>query len=215
MSLRSHLSSYFPFTDTAPSEIYTLSLHDALPISGRRLDAISCAQGPLQPPLPRVQAVGPRPDPVAEHARLHLARRGVVAYAEELDGAGAGIEDRELGELVALLARGVDGAGIDEIGPLAPEGELLLKGNLLNPHLIGHLAVHLVDLLLVAVAEEAKACAGEVLAQQRRVVRDERRADHVLLHVAHAAVHQRHGAVLEHQARGQAGEPGARLALQR
>src|SRR5687768_17904529 len=82
MSLRSHLSSYFPFTDTAPSEIYTLSLHDALPISGRRLDAISCAQGPLQPPLPRVQAVGPRPDPVAEHARLHLARRGVVAYAD-------------------------------------------------------------------------------------------------------------------------------------
>src|SRR5687768_18525042 len=31
--LLSTLSSFFFFTDTAPTEIYTLSLHDALPIS--------------------------------------------------------------------------------------------------------------------------------------------------------------------------------------
>src|SRR4051794_41334784 len=30
--LRSSLSSFFFFNDTAPTEIYTLSLHDALPI---------------------------------------------------------------------------------------------------------------------------------------------------------------------------------------
>src|SRR5688572_31683170 len=35
MSL-SIFSSFFFFTDTAPTEIYTLSLHDALPIYGRR-----------------------------------------------------------------------------------------------------------------------------------------------------------------------------------
>src|SRR5438034_7420258 len=30
---------YFFFNDTAPTEIYTLSLHDALPISGHRISA--------------------------------------------------------------------------------------------------------------------------------------------------------------------------------
>src|SRR4051794_41694970 len=35
-SLHFLLSSFFFFNDTAPTEIYTLSLHDALPISRRR-----------------------------------------------------------------------------------------------------------------------------------------------------------------------------------
>src|SRR2546425_13168135 len=34
-----HLSFFFFFNDTATTEIYTLSLHDALPISGRSPDA--------------------------------------------------------------------------------------------------------------------------------------------------------------------------------
>src|SRR5438477_6584948 len=34
----SHLWSFFFFNDTAPTEIYTLSLHDALPISAPRVD---------------------------------------------------------------------------------------------------------------------------------------------------------------------------------
>src|SRR5689334_24249869 len=34
MSLPSHSSFFFFFNDTATTEIYTLSLHDALPISG-------------------------------------------------------------------------------------------------------------------------------------------------------------------------------------
>src|SRR5256885_17166486 len=33
VSLRSHVSFFFFFNDTATTEIYTLSLHDALPIS--------------------------------------------------------------------------------------------------------------------------------------------------------------------------------------
>src|SRR2546430_16583368 len=36
MSCPSPLSSFFFFNDTATTEIYTLSLHDALPISPRR-----------------------------------------------------------------------------------------------------------------------------------------------------------------------------------
>src|SRR5688572_32923657 len=35
-SVHSYLPSFFFFNDTATTEIYTLSLHDALPISGRR-----------------------------------------------------------------------------------------------------------------------------------------------------------------------------------
>src|SRR5258705_9165544 len=34
-----YTSSFFFFNDTATTEIYTLSLHDALPISSRRSDA--------------------------------------------------------------------------------------------------------------------------------------------------------------------------------
>src|SRR2546427_9729859 len=47
--------SFFFFNDTAPTEIYTLSLHDALPISGPRLDQLvveELVEG--QPPAPRL-----------------------------------------------------------------------------------------------------------------------------------------------------------------
>src|SRR2546428_12404830 len=48
------LSSFFFFNDTATTEIYTLSLHDALPIFGpRRTRAGPCSNGPPSPrPLP-------------------------------------------------------------------------------------------------------------------------------------------------------------------
>src|SRR2546426_9271822 len=38
MLLRPHTSLFFFFNDTATTEIYTLSLHDALPISGISYD---------------------------------------------------------------------------------------------------------------------------------------------------------------------------------
>src|SRR5436189_4080164 len=41
----------FFFNDTAPTEIYTLSLHDALPISCRRADGFGARDGR---PTPRV-----------------------------------------------------------------------------------------------------------------------------------------------------------------
>src|SRR5689334_24878583 len=53
----SHASTFFFFNDTATTEIYTLSLHDALPISARRKERRlaaelrdsfqNCSQGPL------------------------------------------------------------------------------------------------------------------------------------------------------------------------
>src|SRR5687768_18573085 len=39
LSLLSHCLFFFFFNDTATTEIYTLSLHDALPICRRELDA--------------------------------------------------------------------------------------------------------------------------------------------------------------------------------
>src|SRR5260370_10024861 len=49
------LSFFFFFNDTATTEIYTLSLHDALPISSSRPDPLPCRPGvpcrgrPLRP----------------------------------------------------------------------------------------------------------------------------------------------------------------------
>src|SRR3712207_8654451 len=50
-------SDFFFFNDTATTEIYTLSLHDALPISGR-----GCGLHRRRAPgIPRFRAVRPRP----------------------------------------------------------------------------------------------------------------------------------------------------------
>src|SRR2546427_10156790 len=50
-----HLSAFFFFNDTATTEIYTLSLHDALPISGDPPLACSLSGDP-----PPSSANGPR-----------------------------------------------------------------------------------------------------------------------------------------------------------
>src|SRR2546423_3475491 len=47
--------SFFFFNDTATTEIYTLSLHDALPISSRPKEPLKmlCEKAPLTSPRPR------------------------------------------------------------------------------------------------------------------------------------------------------------------
>src|SRR5256885_12145448 len=45
MIIRAAFSFFFFFNDTATTEIYTLSLHDALPICGDQVDAMSCGSG--------------------------------------------------------------------------------------------------------------------------------------------------------------------------
>src|SRR2546430_2530075 len=59
---------FFFFNDTATTEIYTLSLHDALPIFASRVGEVfiprAVGQGELAvqlPLVPRVEAVAPRP----------------------------------------------------------------------------------------------------------------------------------------------------------
>src|SRR2546422_4281094 len=94
------LSSFFFFNDTATTEIYTLSLHDALPISGdenvspvraRRTSAIACGKSAnsVNAECPRSKAgrtptaSSPRPSTIVrseEHtselqSRLHLVCR--------------------------------------------------------------------------------------------------------------------------------------------
>src|SRR2546422_4689706 len=50
MSRSLHFSSFFFFNDTATTEIYTLSLHDALPISPPRPPGGPPPRGPTPPP---------------------------------------------------------------------------------------------------------------------------------------------------------------------
>src|SRR6266513_5639857 len=55
---------FFFFNDTATTEIYTLSLHDALPIAGPGLDwnGQPCAQGPIRPFVGAVRFANSRGD---------------------------------------------------------------------------------------------------------------------------------------------------------
>src|SRR3712207_8243802 len=54
--------TYFFFNDTATTEIYTLSLHDALPISVGRTDCRGDCGGELRLPLRHGEHVGARAD---------------------------------------------------------------------------------------------------------------------------------------------------------
>src|SRR2546429_6667701 len=45
-----HIISFFFFNDTATTEIYTLSLHDALPIWRMARGSRRCSRGSLRPP---------------------------------------------------------------------------------------------------------------------------------------------------------------------
>src|SRR5438034_7306980 len=61
---------YFFFTDTATTEIYTLSLHDALPICRRRPHVAGRARRLADQREPH--RGGPRPQPRFHHHRLPL-----------------------------------------------------------------------------------------------------------------------------------------------
>src|SRR2546429_3333570 len=70
MCLMSFIYSFFFFNDTATTEIYTLSLHDALPISERHARPRQSGQGP---PVPAVE----RHDPlVVDHDERRVGRGG-------------------------------------------------------------------------------------------------------------------------------------------
>src|SRR3712207_7962888 len=69
------MCAMFFFNDTATTEIYTLSLHDALPIwperVGVRQHAERCADPPHRHPQRRIARVPEEQDPPPAVARLH------------------------------------------------------------------------------------------------------------------------------------------------
>src|SRR2546426_12424649 len=67
-------SLFFFFNDTATTEIYTLSLHDALPI---------CADHGPQRTADRVGAVAHRHDPMADVVHLAVCHRIEAMRSEE------------------------------------------------------------------------------------------------------------------------------------
>src|SRR2546430_1570509 len=103
----SRLFLFFFFNDTATTEIYTLSLHDALPISGGRRDSVAEAGG--RRAALRSAAVPPR-EPGAD---LREERPGA--------GRGGGVRARA-GENAGLCSRDRG------IATLAGKGELTEGG---------------------------------------------------------------------------------------
>src|SRR5437762_14170242 len=65
---------FFFFNDPAPTEIYTLSLHDALPISSRLFDQRLARRAPHFPAGPRVRR---------RHAHARRPRRDGLTRSEE------------------------------------------------------------------------------------------------------------------------------------
>src|SRR2546422_8490826 len=86
MSLRSF--SFFFFNDTAPTEIYPLSLHDALPISvpapprNRQFSCRSAANIGSPGSVLSVGAEGPSPRPALDRKSTRLnSSHGYISYA--------------------------------------------------------------------------------------------------------------------------------------
>src|SRR5216683_1044830 len=112
------LGIFFFFNDTATTEIYTLSLHDALPISPRRragpagaravLDRARCGSG-HEPHGRRREALAPWQGP---QARGHFARHDARVGAAEGRRAARRRRRRE-SPRIPPAARGPRGAGAD------------------------------------------------------------------------------------------------------
>src|SRR5258708_38476251 len=119
---------FFFFNDTEPTEIYTLSLHDALPISGLAGAMKRLAEGDLSAAIPTARA----DDEIGAMARAVLvfrdhARERDRLEAEQLQASG---EREERAATVEHLVRGFGGTAdaalssvrtaADKLGPAPP-----------------------------------------------------------------------------------------------
>src|SRR5207244_6917480 len=74
------LSSVFFFNDAATTEIYTLSLHDALPIWSWKSWATRCAV--MRPSAPRCSASAPPATPTTDRKSTRLnSSHQIISYA--------------------------------------------------------------------------------------------------------------------------------------
>src|SRR5256885_12130244 len=116
MGRRGPSISFFFFNDTATTEIYTLSLHDALPISQRagrafpaRTHSSNSARSPLRPARPAASGAMWRSEehtselqsPCNLVCRLLLEKKKQVTLASDEDGRRDGASDREVGMVSA------------------------------------------------------------------------------------------------------------------
>src|SRR5690606_41339664 len=86
-SLYSILSSFF-FHDTAPTEIYTLSLHDALPISFNfhmRIPPVLVVDKSVYVPVGDVHAAKKSDVPIDDHNLAVVAKVNAVGKQHEVD----------------------------------------------------------------------------------------------------------------------------------
>src|SRR2546426_11025693 len=77
---RSHFFMFFFFNDTATTEIYTLSLHDALPICASRHGPAGCARNAQSPHLSRALGVPELSKEDRKSTRLNSSHL-VISYA--------------------------------------------------------------------------------------------------------------------------------------
>src|SRR5258708_24077584 len=78
------ISSFFFFNDTATTEIYTLSLHDALPISLQTIGAPISPRTMLGAPQPSLLDLGgtPSPEKLADRKSTRLnSSHQIISYA--------------------------------------------------------------------------------------------------------------------------------------
>src|SRR5471030_1641008 len=95
---------FFFFNDTATTEIYTLSLHDALPISRPRpAEAIACLPGLLPLLLPPRKSRARR-----RGAELPRTRRGARLHPRPLRNLGSDPDRRRSADAGAAPAGGAD-----------------------------------------------------------------------------------------------------------
>src|SRR5579884_672750 len=120
-----YFSFFFFFNDTATTEIYTLSLHDALPIrrrlgAARALDIFQPRSGPIDAPLHLLEEILVEPL-VALHVIAHAGRRVEIDRLErphERPAQGEALSDPDIDVLRRRIAVGDEAEGFFEQGAL-------------------------------------------------------------------------------------------------
>src|SRR2546429_1330152 len=110
------LSFFFFFNDTATTEIYTLSLHDALPISTRqprKMASVSSSSGfgPVELRNPR-WALRSEEHTSELQSRLHLVCRLLLEKKKKYTAGGASVRRSVVSAVLELHGCGIDATAV-------------------------------------------------------------------------------------------------------